>query len=253
MLRRENNMKVLRSMWMLALLAVLPLQSFAQTDLQTILASSARPQEDKNRDAGRQPARVLEFFGIGAGDRVADLLAGGGYWTRILVPLVGPQGRVYAGNNPFFGEFFGEAFDALLEEPAFANVVRIDGRVDRLALPQDGSLDVVLLVLAYHDLFLTDEDRGAMNRTVFAALKPGGVFGVIDHASAAGAGTSAVESTHRIEKSVVINEVRMAGFALAGEADFLQSAADPHTARVYDPSIAGRTDRFVLKFEKPRR
>jgi predicted methyltransferase len=246
-------MKVFRSMWISALLAALPLQSFAQADLQTILASSARPQEDRNRDAGRQPARVLEFFGIGAGDRVADLLAGGGYWTRILVPLVGPQGRVYAGNNPFFGEFFGEAFDALLEEPAFANVVRIDGPVDRLALPADGSLDAVLLVLAYHDLFLTQEDRGAMNRAVFAALKPGGVFGVIDHAAAAGSGTSAVEPLHRIEKGVVINEVRMAGFELAAEGDFLSNAADPHDARVYNSSIAGRTDRFVLRFQKPAR
>jgi predicted methyltransferase len=144
MMKRENKMKAYRSTWMLALLVALPLQGFAQTDLQTILAAPARPQEDRDRDAGRQPRRVLEFFGIGTGDRVADLLAGGGYWTRILVPLVGPQGRVYAGNNPFFGEFFGEAFDALLEEPAFANVVRVDGRVDRLALPADGSLDAVL-------------------------------------------------------------------------------------------------------------
>ncbi len=239
--------------WMLALLAALPLQGMAQRDLQTILADPARPQEDRNRDAGRAPARVIEFFGIGPGDHVADLLAGGGYWTRILVPLVGPSGRVYAGNNSFFGEFFGDAFDALLREPAFANVVRIDGPVDRLALPADGSLDAVLLVNAYHDIFLTDEDRGAMNRAIFAALKPGGVFGVIDHSAAAGTGTSAVEPLHRIEKSVVINEVRMAGFELAGEADFLLNPADPHTARVYDPSIAGRTDRFVLRFEKPRR
>ena len=113
--------------WTLALLTALPLLGMTQTSLQTILADPARPQADRDRDAGRQPQRVLEFFGVGPGDRVADMLAGGGYWTRILVPLVGPHGRVYAGNNPFFGEFFGEAFDALLEEPAFANVVRIDG------------------------------------------------------------------------------------------------------------------------------
>ena len=83
--------------WTLALLVALPLQGMAQKDLQAILSDPARPQEDRNRDAGRAPARVIEFFGIGAGDRVADLLAGGGYWTRILVPLVGPSGRVYAG------------------------------------------------------------------------------------------------------------------------------------------------------------
>src|SRR5688572_25813759 len=119
----------------LALAAALPSTSVAQSDLRTILADSARPPQDKEQDAQRLPARVLEFFGVGTGDRVADLLAGGGYWTRILVPLVGPGGRVYAGNNPYFQEYFAEAFDALLKEARFANVVRVDGRVDALPLP----------------------------------------------------------------------------------------------------------------------
>lgn len=234
------------------LIATAPLHATAQGDLASILSSSARPQADRDGDANRRPAQVIEFFGIERGDRVADLLTGGGYWTRILVPLVGPSGRVYAGNNPFFGEYYADAFNALLAEPAFANVVKIDGRVDRLALPSDGSLDAVLLVMAYHDLFLTDEDRAALNRTVFAALKPGGVYGIIDHAAAAGAGSTQVQALHRIEKTIVVNEVQAAGFRLAGEAEFLRNTADDHTMPIFAPAVMGKTDRFVLRFEKPR-
>ncbi len=245
-------MKHLAPLLVLLLSAALPLQVSAQSDLEAILASPDRPQADRDQDANRHPDRVIGFFGIERGDRVADLLTGGGYWTRILVPFVGPQGRVYAGNNPFFARFFGEALDALLAQPAFSSVVRIDGPVDRIDLPTDGSLDAAILVMAYHDIFLTDEDRGAFNRKVFAALKPGGVYGIIDHEAGVGAGTSNIQSLHRIEKKVVVDEVEAAGFKLAREADFLRNSADDHSARIFDPSIMGKTDRFVLRFEKPR-
>jgi len=245
-------MKALIPVLALCFAAMLPATSMAQADLNAILASPARPQEDRDRDAGRKPDRVIEFFGIERGDKVADLLTGGGYWTRILVPLVGPEGRVYAGNNPFFARFYTDAFNALLTEPAFKNVRRIDGPVDELALPKDGSLDAVILIMAYHDLFLTDEDRSVLNRTVLAALKPGGVYGIVDHEAGAGAGTSKIESLHRIEKKVVVDEVQAAGFKLAGDADFLRNSADDHSLKIFDPSLAGRTDRFVLRFEKPR-
>lgn len=243
-------MRPLLTFLVLALIAVSS-QSFAQTDIRSILADPSRPQEDRDRDESRQPDRVLEFLGVGPGDRVADLFTGSGYWTRLLVPLVGSSGTVYAGNNPFFAQYFGEAFDALLAAPAFADVIRIDAPADVLPLPADGSLDVVIIGLAYHDLFLTDEDRGAMNRALFAALRPGGVLGIIDHAAAAGAGASAIEPLHRIEKRVVVDEVEAAGFELAAEADFLRNPDDDHTASIFDPSVRGNTDRFVLRFEKP--
>jgi predicted methyltransferase len=245
-------MKSLLPLLVLLVSAVSPSPATAQTDLGSIIASAARPQADRDQDAGRHPAEVLQFFGIERGDRVADLLTGGGYWTRILVPLVGADGRVYAGNNPFFAQFFGEAFDALLATPAFANVVRIDGPVDQLALPTDGSLDAVLLVMAYHDIYLTNEDRGVLNRKVFSALKPGGVYGIIDHEAGPGAGATQVEALHRIEKQVVIDEIEAAGFRLAGEADFLRNAADDHSMAIFAPAVAGKTDRFVLRLEKPR-
>jgi predicted methyltransferase len=245
-------MRLLVTLLAVLLLAASPTQGFAQADIASILSSAARPQAERDQDARRKPEQVIRFLGIKAGDRVADLLTGGGYWTRILVPLVGPSGRVYAGNNPFFAKYYDAAFNKLLAEPAYSKVVRIDGPVDKLALPSDGSLDVVLMVMAYHDIFLTDEDRGALNRKVFAALKPGGVYGIIDHEAGAGAGTSKIQSLHRIEKKVVVDEIQAAGFKLGAEADFLRNPADDHSAKIFDPSISGKTDRFVLRFEKPR-
>jgi predicted methyltransferase len=235
----------------IAAAALLPAVTLGQADIGAILADTSRPQADRDRDAGRAPAQVLEFFGVGPGDSVADLLSGGGYWTRIIVPIVGDEGRVYAGNNPFYMGFFGEAFDALLAEPAFGDVVRIDGPVDALPLPQDGSLDVVIMSQAYHDLVLGEEDRDEMNRRVFAALKSGGVYGIVDHAAAPGSGTSATESLHRIDRQFVIDEIEAAGFDLAADSNVLANPDDDHSVAIFDPAISGQTDRFVLRFVKP--
>ena len=194
---------------------------------------------------------MIEFFNIESGDRVADLLSGSGYYTRILVPLVGDSGQVYAGNNAFYDRFFAEPFAALLDEPAFSDVIPINGRVDALALPADGSLDAVIMSMAYHDVVLTDEDRDEMNRIVYRALRSGGVYGIIDHAAAAGSGTSAASELHRIDEQAVIDEITAAGFELDAEADFLANPQDDHTLSIFDESVRGQTDRFVLRFTKP--
>ena len=228
------------------------LPALSQVSVEEALAAEARSDEDRARDAGRMPAQVLEFLGIGAGSRVADLLSGGGYYTRILAPVVGPEGAVYAGNNPFFDRFGAEALTALLSEPGFENVMRIDAPVDEIPLPDDASLDAVMIVLAYHDLWLTDEDRGELNRRVLAALRPGGVYGIIDHHAAEGAGTSVIESLHRIEESVIVEEITGAGFVLAATGNFLSNTEDDRSLIVFNPDIRGRTDRFVLRFEKPQ-
>ena len=225
--------------------------ALSQVSVDEALAAASRPDEDRARDAGRMPAEVLEFFGIGAGSRVADVLSGGGYYTRILTPVIGPEGAVYAGNNPFFQRFGDEAMTALLSEPGFENVMRIDAPVDEIALPSDGSLDAVMIALAYHDLWLTDEDRDELNRRVFAALRSGGAYGIIDHSAAEGTGTSVIESLHRIEESVIVEEISRAGFELGARGDFLANPDDDRSLRVFDPAIRGQTDRFVLRFEKP--
>ena len=220
-------------------------------DWAAVLADPDRPAADRARDGNRKPDQVLQFLGIGPGKKVADLLAGGGYYTRILVKAVGEEGAVYAGNNPFYMRFVEKPWSELFTTPAFQHVHRIDGRVEQMALPQDGSLDAVIMVLAYHDLFLTDEDRTKMNAHIFATLKPGGVYGIIDHHAQEGSGTTAVNSLHRIEESVITKEITAAGFVLAKKGDFLRNPKDDHTKIVFDPGIRGKTDRFVLRFEKP--
>jgi len=244
-------MKTLTRVFSLAIAVALPSIAIAQSSIDSILADPSRPEADRERDATTQPDLIVDFFDIGPGNQVADLLAGGGYFTRILVPLVGADGRIYSGNNPFFDGFFGEALTALLSEDGFEDVVRIDAPVDGLPLPVDGSLDAAIMVQAYHDLLLGEEDRNSMNRSVFMALKSGGVYGIVDHAAAPGSGTSATESLHRIDKQFVIDEVEAAGFDFVSEADYLSNPDDDHTATIFDPSMRGQTDRFVLRFEKP--
>jgi predicted methyltransferase len=224
----------------------------AAADLQAALADSSRPEADRARDAGRKPAQVLAFFDIGPGDKVADLLPGSGYYSRILVSAVGEEGTVYAGNNPFYLDFFKDKWNAVFQEPSFQKVQRIDGPLDNVALPQDGSLDAVIMALAYHDLFLIEEDRTKMNARILAALKPGGVYGIIDHHAKEGTGTEAVKSLHRIEEAVIVKEITDAGFTLAKKGDFLRNAEDDRTKIVFDPALRGKTDRFVLRFEKPK-
>lgn len=244
-------MKIIISIVLLPLVFINFNTSLAQSDIGAILADSGRPTADRERDASRKPDQILAFFEIGPGDKVADLLCGGGYYTRILAPLVGVGGEVYAGNNPFFQPFGEEALTALLSEPGYERVHRIDGPVDELALPTDASMDAVIIALAYHDLWLTDEDRDELNRRVFASLKSGGVYGIIDHNAAPGSGTDVIDSLHRIEENVIIDEISSAGFSLAARGDFLRNPEDDHSLRVFDPSIRGNTDRFVLRFEKP--
>jgi len=219
-------------------------------DFKAILANPERPADERALDAGRKPEEVLKFFGVKPGDKVADIMAGGGYYTAILSQLVGAKGVVYSANNAFMKGFIKDALDVRLKNPVFANVKHIDGEVDKLALPTDGSLDFVLIHLNYHDLVLKDDNRAAMNTAIFNALKPGGVYGVVDHYAKDGSGSEFTESLHRIDKAVVVKEVTGAGFVLAKEGDMLRHPEDPRTEGVF--KHRGETDRFVLCFEKPK-
>jgi predicted methyltransferase len=237
----------------LALAAAALVPAWAQ-DFTTILANPGRPADERALDAGRKPAEVLKFFGVKPGDTVADIMAGGGYYTVILSQVVGEKGIVYAANNAFMKgvhkSFTTDTLDARLKNPLFANVKRIDGEVDQLALPTDGSLDFVLIHLNYHDLVLQNDNRAAMNTAIFTALKPGGVYGIVDHYAKEGSGSEFTASLHRIDKAVVVKEVTAAGFVLAKEGDILSHPEDPRTEFVL--KNRGETDRFVLRFEKPQ-
>jgi predicted methyltransferase len=213
-------------------------------DYKAILANPDRPDNERALDAIRKPEEMLKFLGVKTGDKVADLMASRGYYTAILSQVVGEKGIVYSA-NPTVRDETRERF----KNPLYANVKLIEGGMGTVALPSDGSLDFVLINLDYHEV--DSADRAAMNKRVFAALKPGGVYGVVDHASQDGVGDSVSKTLHRIEKALVVKEVTGAGFKPAKEGEMLRNPDDPHTGSAIKES-RGKTDRFVLRFEKPK-
>jgi predicted methyltransferase len=207
-------------------------------------------------DAGRHPEDTLRFYGIEPGMRVAELMAGRGYTAELLARVVGPSGKVFGHNSAWVLEKFAEApWTARLAKPVNANVVRVDRELEDPLPPEARDLDAVFLVLFYHDSVWMKSDRAAMNASIFKALRPGGVYGVIDHSAADGTGLSAVKTLHRIEESTLRKEIEAAGFVLDADAAFLRNADD---ARDWNaaPSAAGdkrgTSDRFVLRFVKPK-
>jgi len=226
----------------------------AAPDYAAIVAAPDRAEADRALDDGRHPAQMLAFFGIAPGQRVAELGAGGGYTAELLARTVGPTGVVYGQNSPFILERFAEApWTERLAKPVNANVVRVDAPFDA-PLPGVTDLDAVLLVLFYHDTVWMEVDRTVMNAAIFASLKPGGVFGVIDHSARAGAGLQDVQTLHRIERAVVESEVLAAGFVLDATSDLLANPDDPRDWNASPRSAGearGTSDRFVLRFRKP--
>lgn len=230
-----------------------PAVTAESANIVAAVADSRRPAEDTARDANRHPAETLAFAQIEPGDRVADIFPGGGYWTRMFAVAVGDTGRVYPTIRPegVSGEYENPVLAVAAEYPN-ATMARVP--YDALAYPEP--LDVVFTAQNYHDMPLAAYnlgDRNAMNRTAFAALKPGGLYVIIDHSAIDGSPlqTDAENTNHRIDQATVRREVEAAGFVFDGEADFLRNPADPRTASVFDEAIRGRTDQFVMRFRKP--
>jgi predicted methyltransferase len=214
--------------------------------MATLLADPERPEADRVRDADRKPAELIAFAGIRPGNKVAELAPGGGYFTRLLGKAVGPSGRVYAmSTRP----------SAAAEEWAKThdNVTFTVVEPGTMSVPEP--VDVVWTTLNYHDFKnnkLGDSDVALeTNKAAFRALKPGGIYLVVDHDTAPGAGASQTSTLHRIEASLVRREVESAGFKLAAQSDLLRHPADDHSIRVQESGIRGKTDQFVLKFRKP--
>ena len=219
------------------------------------LADPGRPAEDRAKDAGRHPGELLAFAGIRPGMKVADFIMGGGYWTRILAPLVGPAGKVYAYQPAEFIRFraaYGTDQDAAVR--GRANVVPLRTPLTDATFPEP--LDAIVTSQNWHDLHLKVAPPGAaaaMARHLFTQLKPGGVLLVTDHVGLPGATPfAAADTLHRGDPAATRAEIEGAGFRFAGELPVLRRKDDPHTASVFDPAIRGRTDQFVYKFVKPR-
>jgi predicted methyltransferase len=220
------------------------------------IADTSRPADDTARDADRKPAEMLAFAEVKPGAVVADYAAGQGYFTRLFANVAGPSGHVY---SVVPSELF-----------VYPNIVKGIGGIEgwaaghrnvtvqfASALPAvrfPESLDLFWISQNYHDLhdpFMGPVDMAAFNKAVYAALKPGGLYIVLDHTAAPGSPADVTDTLHRIEPSTVRREVEAAGFKFVSENKVLANPADPHTATVFDKSIRGHTDQFVYKFQKP--
>lgn len=220
----------------------------ATADFAAAVADPSRPEADRVRDADRKPAELIAFAGVKPGDRIAELAPGGGYFTRILSNAVGPAGKIYAMlSRP----------SPTIEELARtrSNVVPIQGPAGTINVPEP--VDIVWTTLNYHDfknVKVGDGDAAtAVNAAAFRALKPGGTYLVVDHATAPGAGASQTQTLHRIDPALVRSEVEAAGFKLSAESGLLRHPADDHTIKVQETGIRGKTDQFVYRFTKPKR
>ncbi|MEI6418440.1 MAG: methyltransferase, partial [Sphingomonadales bacterium] len=215
-------------------------------------ATPARPAEDVARDANRKPADMVAFAGIKPGMTVIDFLPGGGYFTRVFAQAVGAKGKVVA-LVPAAAEARNPAGAAALRALAGAGwpMISVANNIADPALA--GTADVVWTAQNYHDLHNAMPAEGVImfNRGILNALKPGGIYVVVDHVAADGAGLTATGTTHRIDPAAIKAEVLAAGFVFDGESNVLRNPADPRTANVFDPSIRGKTDQVVLKFHKP--
>jgi predicted methyltransferase len=226
---------------------------FSPLYIKQALDEPTRPDRDRQRDADRKPAAVIAFAGIKPGDKVAELLPGGGYFTRIFCRIVGPSGQVYAVSfAPVVKRERPPSPDAdkVLPNPC-TNVTTDVKDAAEFSLPT--GLDVVWTSENYHDLhnkMFGTPDMKAFDSAIFKALKPGGVFIVEDHAAEAGSGARDTDTLHRIDVELVKQEVTSAGFKLVAASTLLSNPDDPHTAKVFE--MPGKSDKFLLKFSKPK-
>jgi predicted methyltransferase len=234
----------------------IPFAASAQTvppALQAAIADQSRPATDRERDAVRKPGELLAFAEIAPGDKVADFIMGGGYFTRILAGAVGPEGRVYAYQPAEFIQY--RADYATEQDAAVAGRANVTATRDSLgSFTFAEPLDAIITVQNYHDLHLKMAPPGTATYIagkLFAALKPGGVLLVVDHVAKTDPGFTAPDALHRIDPAAARAEIESVGFKFEGELDVLRNPADPHTALVFDPTIRGKTDQFVYKFRKP--
>ncbi len=217
--------------------------------------SSSRPEKDRERDANRKPALVLAFAGVRPGMKVAELMPGGGYFSRLFCQIVGPKGHLYAISINRTIKRDPPPPDAAAPPPPTNPCTNITAESqDAAALKLPPGLDMVWTSENYHDLhndYFGKPDMKAFNRAVFEALKPGGIYMVEDHVAVVGSGARDTQSLHRIDPELVKQEVTSAGFEFVVGSDVLHNSEDTHDAKVFE--LKGRSDKFLFKFRKPKK
>jgi predicted methyltransferase len=224
-------------------------------NIAAAVADGSRPDADKQRDPDRKPAEVLAFVGVKSGAKIAELLPGGGYFTRMLSKAVGSSGHVYAlvparlADAPADVDFAARV-KVIAADPNYANVSVVVEPFSQLSVPTP--VDLMWTSQNYHDLHnFPGLDVGVFNKMVFDDLKPGGIYLILDHTAEAGSGGRDTKTLHRIDPETVKQEVLAAGFIFVGSSNLLRQPGDSRSQKVFDPSIRGKTDQFILKFRKP--
>ena len=218
-------------------------------------SADTRLARDAAIDARRHGPEIAAFAGVGPGSKVINLIPGGGYWTRTFARIAGPSGHVYGiWAQPYAHEAAGDVkrYAALAGSPAFANVSASIQPATSLSAPE--KVDLVFTSQNYHDYpdpFMGPTDPALLNKAAFDALKPGGIYLIIDHVAAAGSGLRDTNTLHRIDPAIVRKQVTAAGFEFVGESRLLANAQDDHAKPVFDKAIRGHTDQFVYKFRRP--
>ncbi len=212
------------------------------------VTDSRRPEADSARDALRHPAEIMAFTGVQPGWRIADIGPGGGYYSRLFAVAAGDSGRLYAVDRAGTAE---RPRPMTAVAPTYSNITHLTAGYQGWTI--DEPLDAIFISQIYHDFYLPqlNIDVPALNRAMFAALKPGGVLVIIDHAAVDGSPVGVTESLHRIDRGQVIRDLTAAGFVLQEETDVLRNPADNGTERVFESDIRGHTDQFALRFVKP--
>jgi predicted methyltransferase len=234
-----------------SLLAGSALAAAAPAYVTKAVADPSRPKDDVATDASRDPADTLAFAGVKPGMSVAELFPGGGYYTRMISDIVGPKGQILGIENA------GWKGAAEADRKMMADLNRPNIQLDvepfgQMKVP--GQVDLFWITQNYHDLKIVKfgaVDMAAFNRQVFASLKPGGTYFILDHQANPGTTLDDIAKLHRVEKAQVIREVTAAGFRLAGEGKFLNRPGDDHTKSIFDDAVKGKTDQYALKFVKP--
>lgn len=224
------------------------------TAVKAAVSNPARSSADQERDKTSRPELVLQFFGVQPGMQVLDLFSGGGYYSELLSYVVGPEGRVIAHTNKAYESLSGEEALARLKDKRLANVSRQITEIDNLGL-EKASLDMVLMVLTYHDIYYTGDSWPKVDREKFfsqirESLKPGGILAVVDHSAVVGTGSSAAQELHRIDEVFAKQDIESAGFVFDGASEALRNPDDARTIDVFNAAIRRNTDRFIYRFVK---